>query len=735
MTSPALTLAEDPYILRTPLPDDLVIQSRWINADNNHSNNCVCDDVWSLGPLTDQPGEVVYRIHWKSCPAPLRGELKILAWTMLNGERRPTVVQAVGGRGTRFGVSKAYQRILMWLRWARWLHRHEVHTLADVTPEHWRAFARALRAKGTDRRTMEKNLFYLSNSWEYDQLTERAVGLPQPPWDTEGIDDYLPEEVQQGRRENSTEPLDPSVVGPLLVWSVRLVEDFADDILGAWDERTRMTTEAHANPSTPEGRAALSAYLQPLLTDGAPLPSATVRGNTGLARIYIAARTGAGLKQIHWAARRYGLAEIAAERPGPCPLMTPVTGLIEGRPWRTSIGFSEADALRRHLGTAATVIIMFLTGMRVQEVQALRSGCCPEPDPSSDGTARHLIHSQVADNEEIETEDDEEDPEPYLVTGRHYKNVTDDDGNHINAGEVRTVPWVAITPVVRAIRVLERMVPPGELLLSSAHHEVQDRKLHGSLTRMALRGRVKEFVAWINQEAAAQNLPGQTVPDDPHGTISPNRWRRTLAWHIARRPGGLVALAIQYGHMRAFLDARTSAGYGARGRRGMHGILDVETVLATADAAANLRDAADAGERISGPAAGRALIDAADTPRFEGAVITTRATQHLKKMRGHLLYDNPDSFLICAFKADNALCEPDAGAIAPLPFACQIGCGNAVRTDAHAEAARAHAERLEQQAAYVPGPMAQALHSAATKWRNVADTHQATALTAPEIHA
>ncbi|WP_406003312.1 hypothetical protein [Streptomyces sp. NBC_00829] len=48
--------------------------------------------------------------------------------------------------------------------------------------------------------------------------------------------------------------------------------------------------------------------------------------------------------------------------------------------------------------------------------------------------------------------------------------MTDDDGNHVPAGEVHEVPWVAIAPVVRAIRVLERMVPDGELLLSSAHH-------------------------------------------------------------------------------------------------------------------------------------------------------------------------------------------------------------------------------------------------------------------------
>ncbi|MFF6879961.1 hypothetical protein ACFY9S_32310 [Streptomyces sp. NPDC012474] len=70
----------------------------------------------------------------------------------------------------------------------------------------------------------------------------------------------------------------------------------------------------------------------------------------------------------------------------------------------------------------------------------------------------------------------------HLIRSHHYKNVRDSDGHHISAGEERAVPWVAITPVVNAIRVLERIVPKGELLLSSTHHDViGQRKHHGAL--------------------------------------------------------------------------------------------------------------------------------------------------------------------------------------------------------------------------------------------------------------
>ncbi|MFE9796563.1 hypothetical protein ACFYRL_33075 [Streptomyces goshikiensis] len=78
------------------------------------------------------------------------------------------------------------------------------------------------------------------------------------------------------------------------------------------------------------------------------------------------------------------------------------------------------------------------------------------------------------------------------------------------------------------------------------------------------------------------------------------RFRRTLAWHIARRPGGLVALAIPYGRLRTAV----STGYAARGREGIHELLDIETARATADTPlTTLHDDLAAGAGTSGPTA------------------------------------------------------------------------------------------------------------------------------------
>ncbi|MER5641584.1 integrase [Kitasatospora sp. NPDC002227] len=526
------------------------------------------------------------------------------------------------------------------------------------------------------------------------------------------MDDYLPAEQGGSEVENATEPFDPAVIGPLLVWSIRLVEDFADDILAAWNERRRMTDLASTLRASPEGRAALEEYLLPLVRCGASLPTVEHKGFHRLARLFVAATTGASPAQVDHFNQRHGLTEIADERHTPAPLPIKITGLLNGQPWRESISWDEAAELIRHLGTAAAVICLYLTGMRPQEVQNLRSGCCPEPDP--DGTTGH-----------------------HLIFSRHFKNVTDEDGNHISGGEDREVPWTAIAPVVRAIRVLERMVPDGELLFSAAHHDfLTNRPLPGALKLAGLRYRIADFVEWANGEAQSRGLPEQGIPKDPYGEVTLIRFRRTLAWHVARRPRGLIALAIQYGHMRTVLDARTSTGYGVRSRRGIHSELDVETVLAAADTAANLTDRMAAGEKISGPAARRALTAVAATPRFEGKIVTSKFAKKAANFLardGLVLFDNPDAHLICVFKRDTALCEPAPNAIAPNQFACELGCGNAVRTDTHARGLRVRADELDALAAASPEPVGRRLKRNADRLREVADTHDATALPAEDL--
>lgn len=696
-----------PYGLPMPISTTPVVLPALISADNPHANSRYDDPVWALAPLIDNPGTTLRALHWRGCPEALRGQVKLTTWTMINGELRPTQLKDRGVRSTpRSSAGEMRLTCQEWMRLARWLHQRGVSDLRACTEDCWRAYAAERLTDGIRRDYAEKILGRLTDLWAFDQLSPAPCGIAVPPWHREGADDYLPRAGDTSAAENLTEPLDPLVIGPLLAWALRLVDDLADDILAAWAEKRRLC--AALDTASADGQAALHTRLLALLEGGGALPSYRRKGRLCLGRHYIAAATGASLDQVNRFATRHQLAELPGDREGPCPLGTPATGRINDRPWREHIDFYEVSGLMRHLATAAMIVCLYLTGMRPQEVQSLRAGCCPDPEPDPGGTpGRHLIRS------------------------RHFKNITDHEGRHVSAGAQRAVPWVAIAPVVRAIRVLERMVPDGELLFNAACHDYSNnRGLGGALKARSLTNRVKDFVAWANREAHEHGLPGQIIPDDPHGPISLTRFRRSLAWHIARRPRGLIALAIQYGHMRTVLDARASTGYASRSRRGLHSVLDIETALAAADTAAHLRERIAAGERLSGPAARRALTAAGAAPRFEGrlvpATFAKKAAAYLAR-DGMVLFDNPETHLICVFKRDIALCDPDPGATAPNQHDCRRGCGNAARLDSHAHRLREHADTITQLAAHAPGPIRDRLTAAAARHHADATAHENTA--------
>ena len=258
-------------------------------------------------------------------------------------------------------------------------------------------------------------------------------------------------------------------------------------------------------------------------------------------------------------------------------------------------------------------------------------------------------------------------PGRHLIRGHEYKTATDEDGNHQSGGAEREAPWVAITPVVNAIRVLERMVPAGHLLFDHRRPRPAGQPAGtGSLKRVRAPGPDRGLRDWANREAASHGLAGEVIPADPHGNIGLSRFRRSLAWHIARRPNGLVALAIQYGHMRTAFDWATE-GYGSRSRDGIHDLIDLETARAVADTVAALHDDLGNGGGISGPAARRAIKAAATAPRFAGTPITLASARKLLANEDAMIYDNPHALVLCHYKRDRALCHRDGSQGRPQP--------------------------------------------------------------------
>lgn len=667
------------------------------------------DSVWPLAPMNGNPSADAWAVDWDAFPASLREEFRLIAWTMINGELTGSFLrERAKSWRTRTSAPIVYQTVWIWRRLATWMQEQGLGTLSLCDSKVMEEYGGSLRESGSARNTVHKALIALTRLWAFDGFGPHPLGVGRPPWDVEGVDDYLPPATSAQGGENLTEELAPETMGPLLVWAIRLVDDYAEDILAAAAERRRLSAAASTNVGTPASLAALLSYIEGLLAADRPLPTVMHVGRRRLNAQYVAGITGASVEQVYKRAKRGAWKQAVDQRPGPSPLQTPVTGSIGGQPWRDAVDFNEALDLLRHLGTACFIVIAYLTGMRPGEVLGLRTDCCPDPERGGNGVLpQHMIYGHV------------------------YKTACDKDGNHLSTGVLREAPWVAIAPVVHAVRVLERLVPADALLFDHRAHYLGKGKMQsgdGSLRMATMRDRIEDFVVWANEEASALGRHHEVILPDPNGSIGTERFRRTLAWHIARRPGGLVALAIQYGHLRTAV----SAGYAARSRDGIHKLLDVETARATIDTVTDLQEDLDDGVGISGPAARRAINAAATAPQFQGTIITASTARKILSNADLAVYDNPNTLLMCVYNRDRALCHRDTGNDSPSLERCVSSCANIARTDHHAEQLRRRADALDKRASRLPGPIGDRLRGNADKLRTLADAHNRTRITLQE---
>lgn len=209
-------------------------------------------------------------------------------------------------------------------------------------------------------------------------------------------------------------------------------------------------------------------------------------------------------------------------------LMIPCAGLIDGKLWRGHhLTWDEIIPLTTHLQTACFIVISYLSGMRPGEVLSLDRDCLKFD------TATEL----------------------WNVVGKRWKSAKEVDGQKAAKGSQRSMPWVVHPVAAQAVSALIRLEADSLLFPNSirpkplrGHKEPGNLRPGRARTTSQIGTDIINFVAWVNKYCAL-NARTDSIPDDSHGRINGTRFRRTLAWHIVRRPRGLVAAAIQYGHV------------------------------------------------------------------------------------------------------------------------------------------------------------------------------------------
>ena len=354
-------------------------------------------------------------------------------------------------------------------------------------------------------------------------------------------------------------------------------------------------------------------------------------------------------------------------------------------PWSGELGPDQVDAHRRVVSTACLITVAYLTGMRADEVLGLRRGCCT-PTASTPGAAAT----------------------GYEIRGRTYKAAVAA-GRSLPEGVDREHPWVAIKPVADAIAVMEDL-HDGDLLFSDTLFKarVTGTELDpGGPPSRRVHEAIKHLVSWCNQRASDLERPQDVVPEDPDGPINLRRLRRTLAWFIYRRPGGRVALGVQYGH----LHAATTDGYGGRASTGLRDVFPMEEAFALSDTLHRAAEQLQAHPDVSGPAGGRYRAAASEyRDRFEGLPLTTKQAAALLANPAMRVYDAPGQTLACCFDPRKALCRKDTttrSTATPDLTACDHRCANIARTDEHITTLRAELDALQEEhdSATTPEPM------------------------------
>jgi integrase len=374
-------------------------------------------------------------------------------------------------------------------------------------------------------------------------------------------------------------------------------------------------------------------------------------------------------------------------------------------PWVGQITPASLAAARRVLTTACLVTVAYLTGMRSDEVLGLRRGCCTLVPTGSGTTAG------------------------YEIRGRTYKSAVAD-GRSIAAGVERAVPWKAIKPVADAIAIMEQLHEEDLLFSTSLFRAtlVESDLDPGGPSSSRIRDSIEFLTTWCNQRSHDLGRSDDIIPDDPAGSISLRRLRRTLAWFIYRRPRGRVALGVQYGH----LHAATTDGYGSRVSAGLRDLFPMEEAFAISDSLHAAAEHLDANPTVSGPAAQRYRAAVAEyRHRFEGMSLTPKQAGALMANSALRVYDADGQTLACCFDPRKALCRKEtngktAQTSTPDLTSCDDKCANIARTNRHIEQLQADVTGLREEldSPLTPAPLRHRVQLQLTRHEELIRAHE-----------
>ncbi|KOU76770.1 hypothetical protein ADK57_04460 [Streptomyces sp. MMG1533] len=630
-------------------PDALVLGRRRLRSGVRRSDTSrLRDDVWRLSPALHQRQQSALILNFLAIPVRFRPTVKLLFYALLN--TKPPAGQQRLEMVTIHGYFQAFKEFL------DWLDSRPYGRFNSLTPDDLRQFQRHLQAtvSSAGQRANHRRSVRLLWTWR-EHLADDHLAL-----DPERLeDDWHEGKSRVRKRENANPRIPEQVVSPLVIWSLRFVDDFADDILAAQDEWLALQKKTRRDSQTGQGaRRRLAALMRRYREERRPLPGGT-GGQHGINIRHLAREVDCD-RQTLMAPASWELIEQARRDVGvddSTYLRTEIRGLLDGESWLRRISYDEDLAVLVRILTAASyTLVAYLSGMRDSEVKHLRRGCLTI---AADRTGK-ITRSKI--------------------TSMAFK------GEGTPLGVEAT--WVVGRPVARAVEVLERLQPKRQRWLfaipPSSHTHNKPRST-GAKTTKATNNDLNLLVTWINDYCRRHGRTDH-VPDVSKRPwrLSTAQFRRTLAWFIGRRPGGSIAGAIQYRH----LSVQMFEGYAGTSKAGFRAEAQQEALLARGEGLSLMVDRHEH-ERLRGPSADEARVRLdrfGDRVRFLGKTPDDGQMRKLMERNDPQIY--PGRFVTCTDNANRRLCRlPGEADTTPDPGQCKpLACRNVALTDSNIQA-------------------------------------------------
>jgi integrase len=687
--------------------DPVIADLQRVPETQRENLSTVGDNRWDLTPLLQkQTVTGTLNIVFDTFPPRYIATAKRLVWASINKPTPMEDLERSAAARSQLSPATVYTFARMLRQWMIWLADKDIDEFCAVTEDTFNDYADHLKQHHGSRENVGNVLFAVTRAWLYAPYLPEADRLARPPWENSHLGRTSVLGPANWSSENKTPPIHPQTMASLLVWSLRFVTDFSDDILAA----KKLKATPRDVPPSLQGLThyqRFRAYAEKRRQESATVPGWVAPNRPhmrSLAKGFIGWQLGLSPEETKSIGPHYLAADLSPSDEAHLPM--PITGAVDGKEWTPAIGFYEVEELCRHLATAAFVVVAYLTGMRGEECRALERSCCRTRTDSETGQLHYRIH------------------------GRTFKGALDKSGNAIPAGVEREQPWLAIAPVAKAVAVMEALNPTSQLLFPIDAFSLWPRGVNdGKAVHARMVGdRIQDLIDWSNRAATRLGRPHEVIPADPEEAVTVRRFRRTLAWFIYRKPGGRVALGVQYGHLRGY----TTDGYGSRVASGLRDVFPMEEALARADYLEHAHQRLENGEQVSGPAAGRytQAIHLFDR-EFRGRYMSNKQAAALRANPQLRIYDNPQQFVTCCYDQSKALCHPDRQITAsqhrsPDVSHCQPGCGNVARTDQNISQIQ-HAiaqHQAEIASPTTPIPLRGRLEQRVTALQTIVDEHQ-----------